>query len=202
MGEGRKGERGSELIEFALVTSCLLPVLFGTIVVGLNLGRSIQVSQVGRDTGHMYARSVDFSDVNNQNLVVRLAEGLNITQAGGSGVVILSTITYISQQDCTAAGLSTAACTNMNQPVFTHRVVIGNRALRASSFGTPKPALVDSKGKVSNYMTDLTTRAVGFQGVLTLQSGEYAYLCEVFVRSSDYGLPGYESTGVYARSVF
>jgi hypothetical protein len=49
----RRRQRGNELIEFALVATLLLPLLFGTVVVGLNLGRSIQVTQVSRDTGHM-----------------------------------------------------------------------------------------------------------------------------------------------------
>ncbi len=198
----RKRQGGNELIEFALVGSALLPVLFGVIVVGLNLTRSIQVAQVSRDAGHMYALHVDFSDTNNKNILVRLAQGLNITATGGNGVIILSTVTFISEADCTAGGLTSSQCTNMNQCVFTHRIVVGNTGVRASAFGTPNPTLIDTVGNVSNYMKDASARAVGFSAVLPLESGDVAYVSEAYVQSSDYGLPGYESTGVYARSIF
>jgi hypothetical protein len=177
-------------------------MLFGTVIVGLNLSRAIQVTQVSRDAGHMYARSVDFSDPNNKNLIVRLAQGLNITATGGNGVVILSTVTFVTQNDCTAAALTAAQCTNLNQSVFTHRIVVGNAAVRPSNFGTPNPALIDATGRVSNYLKDTSARAVGFTSILPLASGELAYVSEAYVRSSDYGLPGYRSTGVYARTVF
>src|SRR5665811_898950 len=140
----RGNRRGNELIEFALVMSLLLPLLFGTVVVGLNLGRSIQVTQVSRDAGHMYSRNVDFSDPGNQNLIQRLAQGLNIRVTGGTGVVILSTIEFIGQAQCDAAGLVGSACTNLNQTVFTHRIVIGNASARSSAFGTPSASLVNS----------------------------------------------------------
>jgi hypothetical protein len=198
----RHGKRGTELIEFALVTSFLLPLLFGTVVVGLNLGRAIQVIQVSRDTCHMYARSIDFSDPANQNIVVWLANGLGITATGGRGVVILSTVTFIGQAQCTAGGLSTGQCTNINQPVFIDRIVIGNSSARASVFGTPSAGLIDSQGNVSNYMTDASARAVGFNSVLPLAAGDVAYLTETYVVSSDYGLPGFTGTGVYSRAIF
>jgi hypothetical protein len=190
------------MIEFALVTSLLLPFLFGTVVVGLNLGRSVQVTQVSRDAGHMYSRSVDFSDVGNKNLIERLAQGLNIHVTGGTGVVILSTIEFIGQAQCDAAGLSGSACTNLNQPVFVHRIVIGNTSARSSTFGTPSAGIVDSTGHVSNFLTNTTARANGFGTVLSLAAGEIAYVSEVYVPSTDFTLPGYAATGVYSRTVF
>jgi hypothetical protein len=198
----KRRQRGNELIEFALVATFLLPLLFGTVVVGLNLSRSIQVTQVSRDAGHMYSRGVDFSDSANQSLIERLAQGLNIHVTGGSGVVILSTITFIGEAQCTAAGLSTQACTNLNFPVFTNRIVIGNSAARASAFGTPNSSLIAADGDVSSFLTNTSARANGFNSVLALQAGELAYVAEVYVPSSDFGLPGYETTGVYSRTVF
>jgi hypothetical protein len=198
----RKKQRGSEVIEFALVASFLMPVLFGTVVVGLNLGRSIQVTQVSRDAGHMYARSVDFSDPANQNIIERLAQGLPIHVSGGTGVVILSTVMFAGQAQCTAAGLIGSACTNLNQSVFIHRVVIGNSSARASAFGTPNPEIIDSSGHVTNYLTNTSARANGFSAVLPLQAGDMAYVSEVYVPSTDYSLPGYQSTGVYGRTIF
>jgi hypothetical protein len=202
MSPRRRSLRGTEVIEFALVASLLLPFLFGTIVVGLNLGRSVQVTQVSRDAGHMYSRSVDFSVSANQNLIERLAQGLNIHVTGGTGVVILSTIMFAGQAQCDAAGLSGGACANVNYPVLIHRIVIGSAAARSSAFGTPNAGLVDSTGRVSNYLTDASARAAGFAAVLPLQAGELACVSEVCVPSSDYALPGYMATGVYSRTVF
>lgn len=198
----RKRQRGNELIEFALVATFLLPLLFGTVVVGLNLSRSVQVTQVSRDAGHMYSRGVDFSDPANQRLIERLAQGLNIRAAGGSGVVILSTVTFIGEAQCAAAGLSTVDCTNLNYPVTTNRIVIGDASARASAFGTPNSSLIASDGDVANFITETSARAIGFNTVLALQPGEVAYVAEVYVPSSDFGLPGYETTGVYSRTVF
>lgn len=198
----KRRQRGNELIEFALVATFLLPLLFGTVVVGLNLSRSIQVTQVSRDAGHMYSRGVDFSDAANQALIERLAQGLNIHVTGGTGVVILSTIMFIGEAQCTAAGLSTQACTNLNFPVVINRIVIGNSAVRASAFGTPNSSLIAADGDVSNYLTNTSARANGFNSILALQAGEQAYVAEVYVPSSDFGLPGYETTGVYSRTVF
>jgi hypothetical protein len=198
----RKKQRGSEVVEFALVASFLLPILFGTVVVGLNIARSIQVTQVSRDAGHMYSRSVDFSDPVNKSIVERLAQGLNIHVSGGTGVVILSTILFAGQAQCTAAGLIGSACTNLNQPVFIHRVVIGNSSARVSAFGTPNPEIIDSSGRITNYLTNTSARANGFSAVLPLQAGDMAYVSEVYVPSTDYSLPGYQSTGVYSRTVF
>ncbi len=189
-------------MEFAFVASCLVPLIFGTIVLGLNLARAIQVTQVSRDAGHMYARAVEFSDPNNKNIIVRLALGLNMTATGGSAVVILSKVTYIAKSDCDAAKLTGTECANMDQHVFTHRIVVGNAAVRASAFGTPDPSLIDTKGNVANYLKDPRARANGFGPVLTLQSGQEAYVSEAYVKSSDYGLPGYTTTGVYARTIF
>lgn len=196
------GRSGNELVEFALVATLLLTVLFGTFVVGMNLGRSIQVSQVSRDAGHLYARAVDFADPANQQLLVRLAEGLPITTGGGQGVVILSTVMHIGDVQCEGAGLNGADCTNRNQDVFTHRIVIGNSAARSSVFGTPAPALIDSRGSIAEYLTAVSARASGFQPVLPLQAGELAYVAEVYFPSPDWTMPGYQATGVYARTIF
>jgi hypothetical protein len=198
----RHRQRGNELIEFALVAAFLLPLLFGTVVVGLNLSRSIQVTQVSRDAGHMYSRGVDFSDTAHQAVIERLAQGLNIHPTGGAGVVILSTIEYIGTSQCAAAGLSAGQCANLNYPVFINRIVMGNAGARASSFGTPSSELIGSKGNISNYLTNTSTRANGFNSVLALQAGEQAYVSEVYVPSSDFRLPGYQTTGVYCRTVF
>jgi len=195
---GRKSERGNSVLEFALVAMPLVTMLLGVVVVGLNLGRSVQCSQVCRDTGSMYVRGVDFSRDGNKDILVRMAQGLGITRTGGTGVIILSKVTWVPASQCTALSLSPC---NSNRHVVTQRIVIGNQALRASALGTPNSGLIDSSGIVSNYMQEGSAVAnlVGLQ----LSQNEFAYVAESYFSSPDYDLPGFQSgSGVYSRSIF
>lgn len=194
-------------MEFSFSTLFWVPLLLGTMVLGLNLSRSIRVTQLCRDGGHMYAYGVDFSQTGNTNLLLRLANGLNITAAGGNGVIIFSTITYIAASDCTAGGLTanSSQCPNLNYMVITKRLVIGNSALKASAFGTPKAGDADSSGSIpsSKFLTDTTTRATGFSNLITIASGQYAYVSEAYFSSPDYDWSGFlTGTGVAARNIF
>ena len=151
----------------------------------------------------MYSRNVDFSDANNQKLIERLAQGLNIRITGGSGVVILSTVTFVGTAQCTAAGLVGGACTNLNHPVITNRIVIGNASARSSAFGTPSSELIAGDGDVANYMTNTSARADGLQRRCWRCS---RVMSPMFRRSScrrpTTGCPAIETTGVYCRTVF
>ncbi|MDQ6699317.1 MAG: hypothetical protein M3Z36_03930 [Acidobacteriota bacterium] len=184
-----------------------MPLLMGTFVVGLNLLRAIQVTQVCRDAGHMFAYGIDFSQSGNQNLLVRLANGLNFSAGGGSGVVILSTVTFIGAAQCTAAGLQadTTHCPNLNQSVFMRRIVVGNSGVRASNFGTPNGGIVDGSGHISSssYLSDTSARAAGFASFLPLAAGQLAYLTEMYLASPDIDWTNFMTgTGVYARVIF
>src|SRR5580658_9512488 len=86
-----RGRRGSTLIEFVLAGSFVfLPLLVGTVAIGMAMIRSIQVTALNRDAGHMFSQGIDFSQAVNQNLLNNISGELNLT--GGSGVVILSEI--------------------------------------------------------------------------------------------------------------
>src|SRR5467141_2852132 len=79
----RQTEKGTEILEFALVVSFILvPLLLGVVVIGINLGRAVQVAQVARDGGSMYVRGVDFSQAGNQAVLARLGQGLGLTTTG------------------------------------------------------------------------------------------------------------------------
>jgi hypothetical protein len=204
---GSHRKRGSALMEFSFSTLFWVPLLLGTMVLGLNLSRSIRVTQLCRDAGHMYAYGVDFSQIGNKNLLLQLATGLNISATGGNGVVIFSTITYIAANDCTAGGLpaNSSQCPNLNHQVFTKRIVVGNSGLWASAFGTPRSSDMDSTGSIasSSFLTDTTTRATGFSSLISLASGQYAYVSETYFSSPDYDWRGFLiGTGVAARSIF
>ena len=200
-------QKGSILVEFVLSSLFWVPLLMGTFVVGLNLLRAIQVTQVCRDAGHMFAYGVDFSQSGNQNLLVRLANGLNFSVTGGNGVVILSTVTFIGAAQCTAAGLQAdnTHCPNMNQSVFMRRVVVGNSGVRPSNFGTPNGGIVDGSGYISSgsYLSDTSARAAGFAAFLPLAGGQLAYLTEMYLASPDIDWTNFMTgTGVYARVIF
>src|SRR5260370_29884443 len=62
------GEGGNTMMEFAVVMPFWVVLLFGTIALGINLTRSIQVVQTSRDLANMCARGTDFTSAGFQNL--------------------------------------------------------------------------------------------------------------------------------------
>src|SRR5450755_2787387 len=84
----KRGERGNAMMEFGIVVPFILLTLFGSVSLGVMLGRSVLVNQVCRDLAHMYVDGVDFTQVPNQNIAVQLASGIGMTAAGGNGVVL------------------------------------------------------------------------------------------------------------------
>lgn len=204
-GNNRKRQRGNQVVEFALCSVFLVPLFLGTVVIGMRLGRSIQVTQVARDTAHMYARFVDFSKVGNQDMVVRIASGLRMTRTGGNGVVILSQVMRIGDQQCTDGGVTIPNCFNRLQSVVIHRVVIGNSSLRQSSLATPTPSLIGTDGKIApvNYLRDASTVATNFSSILVLNAGEMGYVVEAYFISPELDSFGaYLPNAVYSRCIF
>lgn len=201
----RDRRRGNAMVEFALCLVFLAPLMLGTFNLGMNLARNLQVTQLARNAGHMYVRWVDFSIPESQQLIVRLADGLNMTRTGGDGTVILSQVLVPAAADCTGAGLNAGACTNLNIPVIVHRIQFGNSSLKNSAFGSPDPSLIRGDGSiaVADYLTDSRVRATGWSSVMTLASGEIAYVSEVYVKTPAYNIGDQGGVeGVYARSIF
>jgi hypothetical protein len=204
-GNNRKRQRGNQVVEFAFCSVFLVPLFLGTVLLGMRLGRSIQVTQVARDTAHMYARFVDFSRTGNQDMVIRIASGLGMTRTGGNGVVILSQVMRIGDQQCTDGGVAIADCFNRTQSVVIHRVVIGNSSLRASSLATPTPSLIGTDGKIVpwNYLRDASAVATNFASILVLNPGELGYVVEAYFISPELDSFGeYLPNSVYSRCIF
>jgi hypothetical protein len=204
-------ERGNALLEFAAVSIVVIPLFFGMVGAGIQLGRMNEAVQICRDAAHMYARGVDFSQVANQNVLVNLATGTGMTVSGGNGVIIMSQISQIYQADCTAAGLTTGQCTNLGKLVFINRLITGNASLRSSNYGTPPAGLIDSLGNIaaSNYLTNASVAVTGSMtselanAGLTLNDGDIAYLTEFYESMPDLSFLGVgASTGVYAKAIF
>lgn len=50
----------------------------------MSLSRSLLVTQISRDAGHMYVRYVDLTQAANQVIIVRLASGMGLTRPGAN----------------------------------------------------------------------------------------------------------------------
>ncbi len=206
-------ERGSAIVEFAIVAPFLILLFFGTVGLGILLGRSIQVNQVCRDLAHMFVDGVDFTQTANQNIAVQLAQGTGMTTNGGNGVVIFSRVITVYQADCNAAGYG-GNCNNLGLCVITQRVVVGNPALRASSFATPTSTLMDSSGNISNSVylqnTDSSVQTTGLAALLIaagestlIPQGNSVWVTEVFFTAPDLSFLGASTGGgSYARFIF
>lgn len=187
-----RSQRGSNVLEFALVAPAMIVVMTSVITIGMNLARRVQTEQLSRDAASMFVRSVDFSKAGNQDILVRLGSALRMTRTGGDGVVILSKVTWVSSATCTALSLSPC---NRDSHVVTQRIVVGNATIRASALGTPSGHLIDGSGLVRDYMKESSAVARMPTGLM-LAEGQYAYVAETFCR----GIMG--SNPVYSRAIF
>jgi len=199
-------KRGSSAIEFAFCSLVLMPLLLGGLSVGFNLVRAAQVAQFTDDAGHQYAYGIDFTQASAQQLLVKLATGLNFSLNGGTGEVIFSNILMVGPNDCTAGGLqpNTGSCPNLNQAVYTRWFRVGNTTLFTSTFGAPTTA-DPTTGIISSasYLVSSSSRANGITNVIPLSASQSIYLTEVYFSSSDYNITGFiTGSGVYARAIF
>jgi len=197
-------ERGSTMLELALTLSVGLTLLLGVTGVGVRLGLTLSGTQLTRDVGHLYALGTDFSQAGAVSIAQTLSTSFSLAKTG-TAVLILSRIVQVYQADCTAAGLKT--CPNLNQPVFTQRIVLGNSSLYASSYGTPAANYLDASGNISstNYYTQSQLIAAGFGSVMTLADGQMAYLTEGYFSMPQLDLLDpitSEKGGYYVRFVF
>jgi len=207
----RRNQKGNALLEFAIVSIVIIPLFFGMVGVGVNLGHMNQVLQITRDAGHMYAKGVDFSVAANQNILVNLATGTGFAATGGNGVMMFSEVIQVYLADCTAAGYTSSNCTNLNKLVFTNRIVVGDSTIRASNYGTPSSTIVSSNGNIapSDYLTNSSAVVGGTfsseltTAGLTLNDGDVAYATEFYLQTPDISFLGtVGSSGVYAKAIF
>jgi hypothetical protein len=186
-----KQSRGTLIPLYALGAIFFVPLAIGVLLVNNSASRNDHANQVSRDVASMYAQGLDFSNVSNQDIALKVAEGLGMNIGGGKGILILSKIRVVHATDCAAAGPT--HCANEGFAVITQRYVIGNKALRASSFGTP--ASIDAgTGNVRDWTNDVTARAEDFPA--HLKAGESTYAAECYLSSQE------SRGGVYSRAMF
>jgi hypothetical protein len=90
--------------------------------------------------------------------------------------------------------------------VAIKRLVIGNPSIQTGSFAPNiTPSIITSNGDIgsADYLTDPSVRAANFGNVISLTTGQFAYVSEMFVNPPLGGLWNlFSSNVVSARSVF
>ena len=172
---------------YALGAVFLVPLTIGVLLVSSNADQGGRANQISRDLASMYAQGVDFSQAENRSIAMRVAERLGMDP--NEGVVILSKIRVVSDADC---GLS-PECLNNGHAVVMQRYVIGNGALRGSSFGAAVKFNGDT-GNVTDWVNDASARAKDFSA--RLKPGEVTFAAECYLASRESG------TGVYSRVMY
>jgi hypothetical protein len=176
---------------YAVGAIFLVPLSIGVLLVNTGASQNAHANEISRDVASMYAQGIDFSADANRNIVLKAAEGLGVNIGQGQGVLILSKIRMVHDSDC--SGDQTPNCSNKGYAVVTQRYVIGNPALRSSSFGTP--ASIDSgTGNVRNWTNDASARAQNFGA--KLRPGELTYAAECYLLSPE------SAAGVHSRAMF
>lgn len=166
-------QRGTEILEFALVALLYIPLLMGTFITGMNVIRSIQANYVTRDMADMYIHGADFSTYSMQTVAQRLASGMGLdigssftgnladnSANNGTGLVWVSQLMWIGDEtDPNCVSVAPDDCTNANSFVFTQRILFGNGTLvseRPSTLGDPTISTA-SNGTIA--LTDAITDA-------------------------------------------
>ena len=210
----RKNQTGLEAIEFGLLFVFLLPPFMWMFVNGMNFLRFNKTTDVSRSAALLFIKGVDFTLPGNQDIIARVASGLNlidsetITANGGTtgnGLIILSIVQYIGTTTCTS-------CTNLNKYVFLERIYVGNKTLAiggttvASALGDPSTAnWSTTTGAVTGTQTSAGAQlASGGASALPTPMGDsqIAYVVECFFTPQNgFGDGAFDSNGVYNRVI-
>jgi hypothetical protein len=214
-------ERGTEILEFALLIMFFVPMFLWMFIAGMNLIRMIQCTQICRDLGNLYIHGIDFSTYAAQQIGARLSQGYGLQIGssftgndatnggnGGNGLVVLSEIMFVGAGACASLPPG-VGCTNQNKYVFLQRIDFGNVALKFNSTTVSSPlgnptATISASGIVQNYLTDAGAVAPNFGILLQTQlvDQQVIYASETFFASPDLGISAYPGGGLYSRTFF
>lgn len=197
--ERQKRDRGSSLIEFCLSSLVWLPLMMGTWLFGSTLIQAIQVAQLSRDSGHMFARGVDFTTAQNSALLGRLATVITNSSGAYTGAIVLSEIKYVTSTDCAAANMT--VCPNGNKYVFVKLFMYGNASYAQTKLGNPGLNWLRNGSDIqpTSYLSDPSLVASTFSQYLTFTP---AYASEVTLEAPSIGWTEFNKTQSYARTFF
>jgi len=211
-----KHQRGSFMMETALVCWTLLFMLMGAFQMGIMLVRAIQAGEVCRNGNVLQVRGIDMSQSQNQQILIRTGPYLGMNTSGswapsstGSGVIYLSKVYKVGDLEC-ANGVSnydgtTATCPNLGSYVIQMRITIGNTAKGTSVIGNPSDTpqsngyLTDAQVCLnsSNVATNFATKVN-----LTLTNDSYTWVAEVFADSTNFNLFNMmQAPTIYMRNI-
>jgi hypothetical protein len=210
----RKSQHGIEAIEFGLLFVFLLPPFVWMFTNGMNFLRFNKSTDVSRSAALMYVKGLNFSFPGTQNIIARVASGLDLQVSAsttangvgtGSGLIVFSTVQYIGPNTCNG-------CANLNKYVFLNRVYVGNTSLSisgstvASALGNPNSSVWNSTtGAVSSSQTNTGAQvAPSFSSVWStpVGDGQIAYVIECFFKpQGGFGTGSFDSNGVYTRVI-
>lgn len=212
-----RDSRGVSVLEFSLVLPWMVLLFLGTVAIGINLIRGLQVVQLSRDAGHMFARGMNFSLPGNKKILQRVGQSVGLdayNTSSSQAVVYLSALTWVDRWTCKAGGKADTSnppnpvgCTNHRKWVFTRpQLNFGNVAVKASTYGTPTGMVAQTDGtyRASDYVTQAGAVVAPAFSRLNLDpppetdsaavpTGEMVFLSEAAVRG--FGVPGVGYTG-------
>jgi Flp pilus assembly protein TadG len=202
----RRKERGVAILEFGLVAIPMVFMMIWLVVIGLALGRSIQVAQFARDADAMFMRGAPLYSGPAQNFLVQLGQGINFQTSGGDGLITLSKIQFIP--DPVVCGTPVAPqypnCTT-GKNVLVQRIIIGNTSIAGSGTRYPTAGTVsyDSFDQVNNSTTDPNAVITNFASSLQLKPLETSFVSEAYFQSNMYTLSIISSApGFYTQAFF
>jgi hypothetical protein len=203
------------MVEFALVAPFWIAMLFGTVAMGTNLTRTIQVVQTSRDLANMYAKGTNFAAAGMQNLLTgdggssaSLVQGMTLSYPAGStgnAVIYFSQVRHVLSTDTDCA----STCANAGSYVYVNYIPFGNTSLISSFVGSgPDSTDLDPQGSgnVQDPLTDSadrTNQALLFASTYPMPgNASVAYVVEVYMSSPDLSFLGFGGSGNYSRAVF
>jgi hypothetical protein len=201
-------QRGSTLLESAVVFWTLVILLAGSFDVGMTLIRALQASELVREAGILQVDdivaptdSVDLSLTSTQKVLLRTGPSLGLATTdgtyapnpSGSGVIVLSKIINVGPLEC-SIGVgnkfdgTTATCPNLGSYVIARRIVIGNTAKGSSLYGNPSDTpsangnLTDAQ--ICQDTGNVISGSLPSYSVSTVTADQFTLVSELFVDTS------------------
>lgn len=199
-------ESGTAALEFALVAMPTVMMMLGVVVVGINLGRAIQVKEICRAANSMYVRGVDFSQASAQNMLVQLGSNMNMqTDNTSSGVIVLSEVQFVPNPST-----CTSSCSGTYQ--LMQRLTIGNTGLTGTHYptagsipscgGSTVTDCQDSQGNILGYQTYSNAAINNFGSSLTLSANGISYVAEAYFTNGANLNIWFNNSGYYSQAFF
>jgi hypothetical protein len=210
-----RDNRGQSMVEFALSLPFLVFLTIGSFAIGVGLERYLTVGQLVRYAGNMYARDIDFDNINSpaRRLLVEAGGNLRLSTAKGTCDEKTRSVVYLTQVQITPDE-PPGTFVNEGLPVIMHRTIVGCDSIGVSAIGTPDAAIWDpATGEIcGDNVAECNTpfnepRAANItvpaSVTNSLVPGSTVFMVEVIHQPNDILFPGFLSPEtLYTRGVF